>query len=141
MATKYRMGYDLEKMIVDRLNKSGEWLCQRGPSSKGIDVLATSSKHYKNVFLECKNTDQMSYSISREQVLGLVRKGFIGGAEVYVAIHWRKLHDEKDKRRKKLCFYPIEFLSKQFDGNNKKTVTFRPDDWHLGFEEVFRVAP
>ena len=82
--TRYRQGYQLEKMIVDRLNKSGEWLCQRGPSSKGIDVLATSRKHYKNVFLECKNTGQMSYSIEREQVLELVRKGFVGGAEVYI---------------------------------------------------------
>ena len=137
MGTKYRKGYDLEKMIVDRLNNSGEWLCQRGPSSKGIDVLATSSKYYKNVFLECKNTDAMSFSIARDQILDLVKKGRIGGAEVYVAIHWRKIRDEKDKRRKKLCFYPVEFLSKQFDGNEQKTVTFKPVDYHLRFEEVF----
>jgi len=139
MATHYRMGYELEKMIVDRLNSSGEWLCQRGPSSKGIDVLATSRKHYKNVFLECKNTDALAYSIEREQVLDLVKKGFVGGAEVYVAIHWRSLKDDKDKRRKKLCFYPVEFLSKQFDGNEQKTTTFKPTDYHLTFEQVFRV--
>ena len=139
MATRYRQGYMLEKMIVDRLNRSEEWLCQRGPSSKGIDVLACSKKHYKNVFLECKNTDQMTFSIAREQVMDLVKKGFVGGAEVYVAINWRKLKDGTDRRRKKLCLYPIQFLSLQFDGNDKKTVTFKPSDYHLSFEEVFNV--
>ncbi|MFC2174644.1 hypothetical protein ACFLQ2_02130 [archaeon] len=139
MSTRYRQGYMLEKMIVDRLNKSCEWLCQRGPSSKGIDVLACSKKHYKTVFLECKNTDQLTFSIAREQVTDLVRKGFIGGAEVYVAIHWRKLRHDTDKRKKKLCLYPVEFLSKKFDGNEQKTVTFKPNDYHLSFEEVFSV--
>ncbi len=137
MATHYRTGYDLEKRIVDRLNKSGEWLAQRAPSSKGVDVIAQSSKHYKTVFLECKNTEQDSYSITRAQALDLVCKGNVGGAEVYVAINWRGRKDKDDSRRKLLRLYPVQVLATKFDGNEKKSVTFKPYDYALSFEDVF----
>ena len=137
MATRYRRGYDLEKRIVDRLNKSGEWLAQRAPSSKGVDVIARSGKRYKTVFLECKNTEQESFSVTREQVLDLVCKGNVGGAEVYVAINWRGRKDEKDTRRKLLRLYPVDVLAAKFDSNENKSVTFKPYDYALSFDEVF----
>jgi Holliday junction resolvase len=137
MVTHYRTGYDLEKRIVDRLNKSGEWLAQRAPSSKGVDVIAQSHKHYKIVFLECKNTEQNSFSISRAQVLDLVSKSVVGGAEAYVAINWRGRHDKKDSRRKLLRFYPLDVLAAKFDGNEKKSVTFKPYDYSMSFDDVF----
>lgn len=137
MATRYRTGYDLEKRLVDRLNASGDWLAQRAPSSKGVDVMAQSRKYYKTVFVECKNTEKDSYSISREQVLDLVGKGLVGGAEVYVAINWRGRKDKGDSRRKLLRFYPAQLLAAKFDSNKQKSVTFKPYDYSLSFDEVF----
>ena len=137
MGTKYRMGYELEKRIVDRLNKTGEWLCQRGPSSKGIDVLACSKKHLKTVFMECKNTDAKVFRVDRGQLLGLIKKGWVGGAEVFLVIHWRGIVNEKDKRRKRLSFFPREVLVQKLETQNTKTVLFKPFEYQKTFDDVF----
>lgn len=134
---RYRKGYELEKMVADRINATGEWLCQRGPSSKGIDVLACSKKHLRTVFLECKNTDADEFRVERVQIEDLVRKGFVGGAEVYVVIHWRGREDEEDKRRKLLCFYPFDVLAQKLDSTETKTISFRPYEHSMRFEDVF----
>jgi Holliday junction resolvase len=137
MASHYRSGYNLEKRVVNRLNESGDWFAQRAPSSKGVDVVATSRKHYKTVFLECKNTQQETYSIEREQVLELTKKGLVAGAEVYVAICWRGRTEEGDARRKLMRFYPIQLLAAKFDESDAKTAAFKPYDYSMSFEEVF----
>lgn len=136
---RIKLSMILKKRIADKLNKSGEWVCvySQPIKNKTADLIANSNKHYKNVYVNCVNTASSSYSIKKETILDLVKKGFVAGAEVYIAINWRKFKDVKDGRKSKLCFYPIEFLSKQFDGNDKKSVTFKPSDYHLIFEEVF----
>ena len=126
-------------MIVDRLRRTDEWLCQRGPSSKGIDVLACSKEHLRTVFLECKNTDAETFRVEREQIKDLIKKGYIGGAEVYVAIHWRKRVNEKDKRRKLLTFYPFDVLVQKLETSKTKTIQFKPFEYHKTFEQVFFV--
>jgi Holliday junction resolvase len=124
-------------MLVDRLNASGTWFAQRAPSSKGVDVVATSQKRYKTVFIECKNTDKDDFRIPREEIVKLAANAAPAGAEIYVAIHWRGRHDAVDKRRKLWRFYNRDFLAAQLENSENKTILFKPYDYSLGFEEVF----
>ncbi|MCD6522398.1 MAG: hypothetical protein J7K68_01495 [Candidatus Diapherotrites archaeon] len=137
MQTKYKKGYALEKMLVNRINKTSQWFAQRAPSSKGVDIIASSRKYYTTVFLECKNTDKEEFRIPRDEIVKLIAKADAAGAEPYVVIHWRGRKDENDKRRKRLCFYPREFLAAQLDRKRAKTIVFKPYDYHLKFEDVF----
>ena len=137
MATKYQKGYCFERMLVDRLNDTGIWYAQRAPSSKGVDVVATSQKRYKTVFVECKNTDKGEFRIDRDEILKLAAKAQAAGAEIYVAIHWRGRHDEIDKRRKLWRFYNRDFLAAQLEKTDNKTILFKPYDFALSFDDVF----
>lgn len=137
MATMYRKGYSLEKMLVDRLNKTGFWYAQRGPSSKGVDVIASSRKYYKTIFMECKNTDAKVFSVEKEQILDLAKKAYIGNAIPYLCIHWRGRTHKDDARRKLMTLYNMDHLTRRTESTDGKTLTFKPYEYSETFEEVF----